>query len=104
MQIYANEMRVKVENSQSYYYPDIMVLCGEKKFADYRQMPSVQEYALVYQDKARNEHYCKNKEGKWEVEDIVGLDKYLKLASIDCSLDLTELYKKLKFALKKDNS
>jgi Uma2 family endonuclease len=133
-EVYSNDIRVKAEKLSSYYYPDVVVVCGEpkfidkvfdtltnptviievlspstkrfdanEKFADYRRMDSVQEYLLVYQDKARIEHYFKNSEGKWEVEDLLGLEATLQLTSIDCELKMADIYKKLKLSPKKAN-
>ena len=33
-EVYANEMRVQVEMSRAYVYPDLVVACGEPQFTD----------------------------------------------------------------------
>ena len=33
-ELYSNDMRLKVAAAGKYFYPDIMVVCGEPRFAD----------------------------------------------------------------------
>jgi len=86
--VFANDMRISIPSTKSYFYPDVGVVCEEprfkddvfdtllnpivtvevlspttegydsgEKFAHYRQLPSLQEYTLVAQDRVRVEHY-----------------------------------------------
>jgi Uma2 family endonuclease len=126
--IYPSDMRVKIEATGSYLYPDILVLCGEKKFAagsfdtllnptliievlspsteaydrgkkfaDYRKIPSLQEYILISQDKASVERYSRGGAGEWTLIEFEGLDAKLELSSIGSTLALADVYEQISF-------
>lgn len=88
-----SDMKVWIQSAQSFYYPDIVVT-GEpfepksvyksapcliievlspsnadvdrrEKLIAYRQLPSLREYALVYQDRMEIELYRKDDQGYW---------------------------------------
>ena len=90
-----SEMKLRIEAADCFYYPDLMVTCGEvtaehqsqktdallvievlspstaafdrgDKFADYRMLPSLAEYLLVDPDKRRCDLYRKrDADGLW---------------------------------------
>ncbi len=124
---YVSEMRVKVSPTGMYTYPDVAAACGElrfedgyidtllnpsvivevlspsteaydrgEKFAHYRRLDSLMEYVLVSQDKVRVEHYTRQA-GGWLLTEISDLDGVLRLASIDCSVRLRDIYDKVQF-------
>lgn len=91
---YVSDTKVHIESLNTYYYPDVVVSCDEKdrafsnfirypcliievlsdsteafdrgdKFADYRQLESLQEYVTVSQTRKRVESFRKNSEGYW---------------------------------------
>jgi len=90
--VFMMDMKVKV-NEEKYYYPDVVVACDEdpadpyfreetvlivevaspttretdrrEKLQAYQQMPSVQEYVLIEQDKMRIEIHRRQPNGTW---------------------------------------
>ena len=124
---YISDMRVKAANARSYHYPDIAVVCGKPefedafvdtllnptllveilspsteaydrggKFAHYRKIASLQEYLLVMQDQPSIERYLRQGD-VWVLSEAVGLEASLLLQSIDCVLNLNEVYDKVVF-------
>lgn len=67
------------------------------KFKLYRDINSLKEYILVAQDSVNIEHYQKQSDGKWLLEEIKILDSELILDSIDCKLNITDIYSGIKF-------
>jgi Uma2 family endonuclease len=58
----------------------------------YRSIPSLQEYVLVAQDKARIERFLRHSDGQWLHMIADGLDASLPLQSVGASLPLSEVY------------
>ncbi|MAS36854.1 MAG: hypothetical protein CL610_22810 [Anaerolineaceae bacterium] len=128
-EVYPSDMRLKVQASGLYTYPDVTVVCGEPQFADgefdtllnptllievlspstesydrgkkfqqYRQLESLQEYILIAQDSPRIEHFLRQPDSDtWVLQDAAGLDTSLQLASIGCTLALADVYEKVTF-------
>ena len=67
-----------------------------EKFAHYRQLPSLQEYILVAQDRVLVEHY-RRQEKQWVLTDFRTLDEILPLPSIQCELPLQQIYERVTF-------
>jgi Uma2 family endonuclease len=65
-----------------------------EKFAHYRRLPSLQEYVLVAQERARAEHYARRGE-QWVLTVVEGLDATLALPALDCALPLAEVYERV---------
>lgn len=70
------------------------------KFAHYRKLDSLQEYILVAQDEAHVERYVRMPEGNWMFSEIDGLDKTLRLTSIECEIPTAEIFDKVDFPIK----
>ena len=66
------------------------------KFALYRQLPSLQEYLLVSQNRVGVELYTRGTDGRWTLSDYAALTDRVPLTSIDCTLALSEVYDKLR--------
>lgn len=92
---YVADVKVKVEPTNSFYYPDVMVSCDEyddksvftdspvliaevlsrstatidrrEKVLAYRRLESLREYLIVHQRKKSVELHRKNKSGDWEI-------------------------------------
>ena len=92
---YMADMKVRIDTSNFYYYPDVAVSCDERdknadedfiryprlivevlspttaafdrgdKFADYRTSESLQEYVLINQERVSVECFRRNSEGLW---------------------------------------
>ena len=67
-----------------------------EKFAHYRQLPSLQEYILVAQNRVLVEHY-RRQEKQWVLTDFRTLDEILPLPSIQCELPLQQIYERVTF-------
>jgi len=66
-----------------------------KKFSNYRTIESFAEYILIAQDEPRIEQYVKQPDGRWLLSDTHELDSAIELTSIQCRLDLREVYDKV---------
>ncbi|MFZ4814584.1 MAG: Uma2 family endonuclease [Phototrophicaceae bacterium] len=126
--VYMLDMRVKLD-AKHYAYPDIAALCGEerfdatlensllnpsviievlspstegydrgKKFEAYREIVTLQEYVLVSQDHIAVEHYRRTPEG-WLLNSYHDLADVLTLVSLEATLPLAGVYRKVQFDL-----
>jgi len=66
------------------------------KFAQYRQLASLKEYALVSQTEPRIEIFSRRPDG-WVLSDYVGLDATCPFESVGCGIGLTDVYSKVTF-------
>jgi len=123
---YASDMRVKVNATGLYTYPDLAVVCGPpqfddeqkdtllnptlivevlsisteaydrgKKFAHYRKIGSLAEVLLVSQDKPHVDRYVRQPDNQWLLAEWDGLQSRVLLTSIDCRVDMAEIYDKV---------
>ena len=126
--VLTSDMRVKVNATGLYTYPDIAVVCEEPQFEDkqfdtllnprtlvevlsdstekydrgakfrhYRQIPSLQEYVLVAQDRPLVERYVRQADGSWLVTEFDDLSQTFAFASIPVRVPLAEIYSGVKF-------
>jgi Uma2 family endonuclease len=65
------------------------------KFKAYRTIESLKEYLLVSQEKPLVEQYIRNGEGKWTYMAAEGLESSLALPSVECTLSLSAVYKRV---------
>ena len=65
------------------------------KFALYRQIPSLREYLLVSQSRVLVELFSRGDDGRWVLADYRSLNDRVPLPSLDCTLDLAEIYDKV---------
>lgn len=125
-QAHGSDMRVHVVATGYQAYPDVSVVCppieGDSeevisnpvllvevlspstadfdrggKFGHYRQIPSLREYIVFWQDEARVEQHTRTPEGLWLLREVVGIEQTLHLASIGQPLALRDAYDKVKF-------
>jgi Uma2 family endonuclease len=129
---YVNDMRVKVKGQDCAYpdvavvcdppeFEDVHVdtllnptlLIGvlspsteqydrSKKFESYRALNSLQEYALIAQDRWHIERYVR--QGVWMFSEVSELDASLEFASIGCTLVFADIYEKVVFDDNSDRS
>ena len=123
---YPSDMRLKIEETGKYVYPDAMIVCGEEAFADdkrdtltnpvaiieilsestegydrgvkfshYRKLASLSEYILISQDEEKIERYAKQDTGNWVLSETDESNTQVLLESIDCILNLTDVYEKV---------
>jgi Uma2 family endonuclease len=126
--VLVNGMKVRLQESRKFFYPDISVVCGKPKFHDertdimlnpdliievlspsteafdrgakfqaYQTIESLKEYLLIAQDKPFIEQFVRNEDGKWTYAAAAGLESSLTLPSIDCTLNLAAVYKRVEF-------
>ena len=67
------------------------------KFGHYRQIPSLIEYLIFWQDEARVEQHTRTSEGLWLLRELVGIDQTLQLQSIKHPLPFLQVYDKVIF-------
>jgi Uma2 family endonuclease len=122
-ELFIGDLRVRVQRTGLYCYPDLMIVCGEPQFADedkdtlvnprvvfevlspsterydrttkfqhYKQLPSVQEYVLVAQDRAWCERFVRQPDGAWAQVAFDGLDATLELATVPVAVPLADVY------------
>lgn len=97
--VYMSDIKMQVEASQSFFYPDRLVTCSDadhqsrlvkrepslivevlspstasydrgEKFAHYRRIASLQEYALIDLDTRRCDVYRKGQDGLWVLHPV----------------------------------
>lgn len=69
------------------------------KFHRYRQLPSLQEYVLIEQDKAVVETFSKQAEsGLWRIDRIDGLNMPVELCSVGVRINTTAIYEDVSFS------
>ena len=70
-----------------------------KKFFRYRkELPSLTDYVLIYQDAPFIEHHEKQSDGRWTHNAADGIDDVLRIDSIEIELSLREIYDRVEFA------
>ena len=67
-----------------------------RKFQDYRDIQSLQEYVLISQDNPRIERFTRQND-VWVFADASLLDETIELPSIACVLNLEDVYHKVNF-------
>ena len=123
--VYMADMKAQIESLNSFYYPDVMVTCDARdrdstyfkrypclvvevlsatteafdrgnKFADYRQLESLQEYVLINTEKMSAECFRLNREGRWVLYPYTQ-DEEVHLASVDFRCPIAALYEDVIF-------
>lgn len=118
--VYMSDMKVQVEASQSFFYPDLLVTCSDadhqsrlvkrepslivevlspstasydrgEKFAHYRRIESLQEYALIDLDTRRCDVYRKGPDGLWVLHPVE-VGEAMELVTGGLSLAAEELF------------
>jgi Uma2 family endonuclease len=120
-------MRVRVEATNLYTYPDIVVVCGEPAFAEDKfdtltnptVLIEILSYSTASYDRVSKFHHFRRlpslqeyilvhqekaaiehyvlEENKWTLVDIFGLDSKLSLSSINCEIGLQDIYERVEF-------
>ena len=123
--VYSNDMRVRVSATGLYTYPDVVVVCGERRYLDdrrdtllnpsllvevlspsteddrgrkfesYRSIESLSEYLLVASDRVHVDLYTRQPDGRWLLTSASRLEDSLDLQSAGFRLALAELYEKV---------
>jgi Uma2 family endonuclease len=117
---YGSDVKLRVEATDAYFYPDVMVTCSTadltdrlikrepmlvvevlspstagydrgRKFAAYRGLPSLVEYLLVDVDQQRCDLFRRNAEDLWVLHPCEP-GEALSLASVDLVIEATDLW------------
>lgn len=67
------------------------------KSSYYRTIDSLKEHLLVAQDEVRLEQYVRHADGQWRLFEYLTLESTVHLASLECSLPLTDVYDRITF-------
>lgn len=123
---YISNTKAHIESINTYYYPDVMVSCDQRdrafdnflrypclivevlssttaafdrcdKFADYRQINSLQEYVLVSQTRMSVECFRRNSEGQWVLYPYGEVDE-IYLTSVNFRSRVVDLDEDVSFA------
>jgi Uma2 family endonuclease len=65
------------------------------KLDHYRGIPSLAEVVLVAQDRPHVEHWLRQEDGRWLIEEIEDLGRTLDLPSVECTLALRTIYRRV---------
>lgn len=66
-----------------------------KKFQSYQQIESLRQYILIAQDEQVVESFLRQSDGNWLYAKVEGRDGAFDLSSIDCRIELKEIYAKI---------
>ena len=117
---YMSDMRLQVAASNCYFYPDVLVTCSARdaasasvkaeptliaevlspstaaydrglKFSHYRNLDSLQEYALIDLDTRCTDVYRKGADGLWVLHPFVA-DSTVHLASVGLNITAEQLF------------
>ena len=69
-----------------------------KKFEHYRTIPSLRHYVLIAQDRYSIDCFSRQEDGTWSLSACQSLDSSVCLGSINCQLEINEVYDKVVFA------
>ena len=123
----SSDLRLRVSFAGLYTYPDVIVICGQVRYADdkshtitnptviievlspsteahdrgfkfaqYRKIDSLHEYVLVSQSEPRVEKFHRRGE-QWVLSECVGIEAVCELESVNCRIQLAEIYDKVAF-------
>jgi Uma2 family endonuclease len=65
------------------------------KFAQYRALESLQEYALVSQSEPRVEVFRRQSSGDWLLSESAGMDAVCRFDSVSCTIAVKDIYDKV---------
>ena len=65
------------------------------KFEGYRSLPSFKEYLLIWQTIPKVQSWYKEADDLWRISSAFGLDKTIHLYSIDCTITLKDIYRRV---------
>lgn len=96
--VYKSDMRLKVEATEVYTYPDVHVACGGTKLEDDHCDTALNPVVIIEvlsESTAawdRGEKFWRQANGGWLLETVEGQPGVLKLPAIDCEIPLPEIY------------
>lgn len=123
--VYISDMKVRVEEADAFYYPDVFVTCDPAdgrenlfkrdptlvvevlsestaafdrgaKFAHYRLLDSLREYVLIEPERPSIDVFRRNADGNWVLHPI-GEGGRLELESLDFHCPVEAIYEDVEF-------
>ena len=122
-EIYAENVRLAIEQGVHYSYPDVMVSCDPRdddprtvqspvlvieilsksaeardrgwKFEQCQLIPSLQQYVLVSQYRTLVDSFVRTDHGTWELTSLRKLTDILLLSPLQCQLSLAAIYERI---------
>jgi Uma2 family endonuclease len=123
---HGSDIKVWAPAAKAFFYPDILVVCGKpnyiskdvvenptfvlevlspstehydrtRKFDMYQTIPSLQQYALVYQGEPRVEILTRTPQGFWTYKSFIGLDAIADFDSVGVTAALARIYGRIDF-------
>jgi Uma2 family endonuclease len=67
------------------------------KFAQYRALESLREYALVSQSEPRVEIFRRQQSGDWLLSESAGMDAICRFDGVGCTIAVKDIYDKVTF-------
>lgn len=67
------------------------------KFTHYKSIPSLREYLLIAQHRPHITQYVKQEDGSWSYREVNDLSASVRLVSVDCVVELSEVYRDVTF-------
>ncbi len=124
--VYISDMKARIDLLNRFYYPDVMVTCDPRdtqtpnhkrfpkliievlskstegfdrgdKFADYRQLESLEEYVLINTKRQRLDCFRRNEEGLWVLKSYSEEQEKFQLSSINFEGKFADLYEDVGF-------
>jgi Uma2 family endonuclease len=124
--VYISDIKVRIDSLNIFYYPDVLVTCDPRdqefsyykkypklivevlsesteakdrgnKFADYRQLETLQEYVLVSQTKMLVECFRRNSDNLWVLYPYTNPQELVTFSSVDFTFSLADLYEDVYF-------
>ena len=124
---YSPNMKVATNEAGLFSYPDLIIVCGEPRYHDKtsdvvtnptviievlspstesydrgekflrytNNIASLEDYVLIAQNSPHVEHF--SRPSGWKKVEIDGLDAILKLETVECDIELAELYDRVEF-------
>ena len=78
--------------------PTTALVDRNEKLYEYFRIPTLQEYLIISQDRARVERYLRDADNdEWRYTERIGLDTAIDLPSLSCRLSLSEIYNQVQF-------
>jgi Uma2 family endonuclease len=118
--VYMADMKLRIEASDAFFYPDVFVTCDERdhradtfmssatlivevlsestsgfdrgeKFAAYRRLPTLREYVLVDPDRQRLECFRRGPDGHWVLFEFP-TEGTVRLESVEFEVGLADMF------------
>lgn len=67
------------------------------KFQNYRTVETLQDYILIAQDHRHIEHFARQENGLWLLQEVTASHDAIRIQSVDCTLSIENVYEKVDF-------